>query len=237
MRSISVGAILAAVLGLTSALAHAADAPDPTVFDNQFRIGAYYLYFHPDASDITGPGIPPGENLNLNLDSVTTLYLAYIRRLSTHFDVELAAGWPPLTKTVGRGPATVGSVPYDKQVIATARWFSPSLLFNYKFFGEDHAFRPYVGVGVNYTRFYSRQSTAAGDAISGGPTSISLPASVGVAGTVGLSYRFSNRFNVNASYDAAVIRSELTADTAGFLRTSDINFGVRAVVVSFGFLF
>lgn len=234
MRSLSVGVTLAALLGLAAAVARAADPP---VLDNQVRVGMYYVYFVPNADNITGAGIPPGENLNLNVDSLETPYFAYVRRLSTHFEAELAAGWPPVTKTVGRGPATVGSVPYDRQVIATARWFSPSLLINYKFFGDDHALRPYIGVGVNYTRFYSRQSTAAGNAISGGPTSISLPASVGVTGTAGLSYRFSEHFNVNASYDAAVVRSRLTADTAGFLRTSEINFGVRTVVVSFGFLF
>lgn len=234
MRSLSVFASLAASLGLFSAAVHAADPP---IRDNQIRIGAYYVYFIPNADDITGPGIPPGEHLNIGVKSLVTPYFAYVRRLSTHFEAELAAGWPPVTKTVGRGPPTVGSVPYNNQVIATARWFSPSFLVNYKFFGDDHALRPYIGVGVNYTRFFSRQSTAAGNAISGGPTKISLPASVGVTGTAGISYRITDRFNINASYDAAVVRSRLTADTAGFLRTSEINFGVRTVVLSFGFLF
>jgi len=236
MRITTLAATLGALfmLELSATTAYADDAP---VYDNQIRAGLYYLYFHPDASDITGPFIPPGEHLNVSLDDVYTLYFAYIRRLSTHFAVELALGYPPLTKTRGSGPATVGSVPYNNQIIATARWFSPSLLLLYQFFDDSHAFHPFIGAGVNYTNFYSRQSTAAGNAISGGPTSISLPASVGAVGTVGLSYRFSNRFNINVSYDAAQIRSKLTANTAGVIRTSDINFGVRAVVVSAGVLF
>jgi outer membrane protein len=236
MRTTTLAATLTALagLGLTATVARADDAP---VYDNQIRAGLYYLYFRPDASDITGPFIPSNEHLNISLDDVATLYLAYIRRVSTHFDLELALGYPPLTKTRGSGPATVGSVPYNNQVIATARWFSPSLLLLYQFFDDSHDFHPFIGAGINYTNFYSRQSTAAGNAVSGGPTSISLPSSVGAVGTVGLSYRFSNRFNVNVSYDAAQIRSKLTANTAGIIRTSDINFGVRAVVVSFGFLF
>lgn len=238
MRTSSLAATLAACAGLCAAVAHAGDAStDAPTYDNQVRLGMYYVYFKPNADDISGPFIPPGEHLNLTLDDLETAYFAYIRTLSTHFDLELALGWPPLTKTRGRGPATVGSVPYEDQVIATARWLSPSLLINYKFFDDNRRLRPYIGVGVNYTRFYSRQSTAAGDAVSGGPTSISLPVSVGIAGTVGLSYRIGERFNLNASYDAAVVRSRLTADTAGYLRTSDINFGTRAVVVSAGFLF
>jgi outer membrane protein len=236
MRTANFAVILGALfaLGLSATAAHADDAP---IYDNQIRAGLYYLYFQPNADDLTGPFIPSDEHLNVSLDDVQTLYLAYIRRLSTHFDLELAFGYPPLTKTRGRGPATVFSAPYNNQVIATARWLSPSLLLLYQFFDDSHAFHPYIGAGVNYTKFYSRQSTAAGDAVSGGPTSISLPVSVGAVATAGFSYRFSNRFNINVSYDAAQIKSKLTADTAGVLRTSDINFGVRAVVVSVGFLF
>ena len=69
---------------------------------------------------------------------------------------------PPKTETVGKGPATVGSVPFDGQVVSTARRFSPSLLVNYVFFDKSAALRPYLGAGVNYTKFHDLQSTAAG---------------------------------------------------------------------------
>ncbi|HUN25740.1 MAG TPA: OmpW family outer membrane protein [Steroidobacteraceae bacterium] len=234
MRVTRAVATLGALLGLACSIARAGDDP---VYSNDVRLGMYYVFYDVSASDIAGPGIPPGENLNVNLNNLVTLYAAYVRRLSPHFSFELTAGYPPLTKTVGRGPATVGSVPYNGVVISTARWFAPTGLLEYNFFDEDRRFRPYLGVGVNYTRFFARQSTAAGDEISGGPTQISLPASVGIAGTVGLSYRIANRFHVYASYSASTIRSKLTADTAGVLRTSSISFGPQAVVVSLGWAF
>jgi len=94
----------------------------------------YIIRYHSSADDISGAFAPSG--LNLDVKNVNTVYFAYIPRLSAHLDLELAGGCPPKTETVAKGPATVGSVPYDGQIIATAKWFSPTLLLNYKFLDE-----------------------------------------------------------------------------------------------------
>jgi outer membrane protein len=202
---------------------------------NDVRVGMYFVYFDSHATDISGPYAPSG--LNLKVNNLETLYVAYVRSFSNHFQVELAFGYPPLTKTVGSGPATLGSVPYNGQTIATARWLSPTLLAEYEFGDANSRLRPYVGAGVNYTKFLARQSTAAGDAASGGPTSISLPSSLGPAVTAGLSYEITDRWHVYASYSVARVNSHLTADTAGILRTSQIEFWPMTLVVSAGYSF
>ncbi|HXS26253.1 MAG TPA: OmpW family outer membrane protein, partial [Steroidobacteraceae bacterium] len=169
----------ALLLGAAPGSARADDGSSSDVADsaaahpNQFRLGMYYIHSAVSADDLSGPFVPPG--LNLRVKDMYTPYFAYVRRLSPHFELELAAGWPPLAKTIARGPAYLGSVPYNGQEISTARWFGPTLLLNYKLFDETHRFRPYFGVGVNYTKFYSRHSTPAGNAAAGGPTSIDLP--------------------------------------------------------------
>ncbi|MGB6486765.1 MAG: OmpW family outer membrane protein [Steroidobacteraceae bacterium] len=221
---------LAAAVALAASGAFADDAGP-----NDVRVGMYYVYFDSHATDISGPYVPSG--LNLKVNSTETLYLAYVRSISNHFKVELAFGYPPLTKTVGSGPATLGSVPYNGQTIATARWLSPTLLAEYEFGDANSRFRPYVGAGVNYTKFLARQSTPAGDAASGGPTSISLPAALGPAATVGLSYAITDRWHVYASYSAAIVDTKLTADTGGILRTSQIQFFPMTLVVSAGYSF
>ena len=226
--------ILTLALGAAVALA-ASGAYADDAGPNDVRVGMYYVYFDSQATDISGPYVPSG--LNLKVNSLVTLYLAYVRSFSNHFKVELAFGYPPLTKTVGRGPATLGSAPYNGQTIATARWFSPTLLAEYEFGDANSRLRPYVGAGMNYTKFLARQSTAAGDAASGGPTSISLPASLGPAATVGLSYAITDRWHVYASYSAAIVDTKLTADTAGILRTSQIQFFPMTLVVSAGYSF
>ncbi|HEY4340901.1 MAG TPA: OmpW family outer membrane protein [Steroidobacteraceae bacterium] len=226
-------------LGLLAAMgarvARADDATGAGDHPNLVAIGLYQVSFHVHADDITGPFVPPG--LNVRNPSVNTLYLAYMRRLTPHFDVELALGVPPLTRTVAKGPAQVGSVPYNGQTIATARWLAPSLLAKYYFFSPEAMLRPYLGVGVNYTRFYSRQITAAGEAVSGGPTSLSLPVSVGPVGTVGVSWRAFDRVVVNLSGSASWVNSRLTTNTAGVLRTSHVEFNPRAIVLAVGYKF
>jgi outer membrane protein len=202
---------------------------------NSVRIGLYSVFYHVSADDLSGPYVPPGANIDAK--NVETLYLAYVRSLPSNFQVELTAGYPPLQKTVGKGPATLGSVPYDGQVIATARWLAPTLLLEYKFLSENSKFRPYIGVGVNYTTFYDRNSTAQGNAASGGPTKLSLTSSVGPAGTVGLAYNIAGNWHAYASYSISKVSTDLSADTAGVIRTTHINFGPQALVVSVGYSF
>jgi outer membrane protein len=231
--ALSLGLGLTAALG--AGLAHADNDVGAGDHPNTFALGLYDVTFHVHADDISGPYTPPG--LNVSNPSVNTLYIAYMRRLTPHFDAELTLGVPPVTRSVAKGPAMVGSVPYNGQTIATTRWLAPSLLVKYYLFSPDAMFRPYLGVGVNYTKFDSRQVTAAGDAISGGPTSLSLPVSVGPVANVGLSYHPFDRVVVNASYSASWVNTRLTTDTAGILRTSHVEFNPRAVVVAVGYQF
>ena len=220
---------------VAATLAVCAHAADEDVPSNNIRVGAYYITYDTSADDLRGPYVPAG--VNLKLKDVVTPYFAYVRRLNSHFSVELALGVPPLTKTYGKGPAKLGSVPYNGQEIVTARWLAPTLLLNYTFFDESVRLRPYIGAGINYTRFYSRQSTPAGDAASGGPTSISLTTSVGPAATIGLSYRITRQFFLYGSLSASQVDSNLTANTAGVLRKTHVSFGPRAAVLAAGYSF
>jgi outer membrane protein len=114
---------------------------------------------------------------------------------------------------------------------------APTLLVEYKFLSENSKWRPYIGAGVNYTTFYDRDSTAQGNAASGGPTKISLTPSWGVAGTVGLAYNIKNNWNLYASYSASQVKTKLNADTADVIRTTHISFGPQALVVAVGYSF
>jgi outer membrane protein len=235
MTTLSVRTLSAALATVAAGLWCAAPAYSDDVPSNSLRAGLYAVFYHSTADDLSGPYVPPG--VNIDAKDVQTLYLGYVRRLSPHFGVELAVGYPPLTKTTGRGPATLGSVPYDGQVISTARWLAPTVLLEYTFLSENSKLRPYIGVGVNYTTFYDRDSTAEGNAASGGPTKLSLTSSVGPAGTVGLAYNIVNHWNFYASYSASQVKTKLNADTAGVIRTTHISFGPQALVLSVGYSF
>lgn len=235
MTKFSVRILPAALAAAAASVYCATPALADDVPSNSARIGLYSVFYHVSADDLSGPFVPPGANIDAK--NVETLYLAYVRRLSPHFDVELAVGYPPLQKTVGKGPATLGSVPYDGQVIATARWLAPTLLVEYMFLNENSKWRPFIGVGVNYTNFYDRDSTAQGNAASGGPTKLSLSASVGPAATAGLAYNIANNWNFYASYSVSQVKTNLVADTAGVIRTTHISFGPQTLVLSVGYSF
>lgn len=234
--SITAGVVLFGTLaGGTAMAADALLSATRPVFSNEIRVGMYLLQYHVSADDLTGPYVPPGVNVDVN--NISTPYFAYVRRLAPNWVAQLAAGIPPKTETVGKGPATVGSVPFDGQVVSTAKWFSPSLLINYVFRDESEAWRPYLGVGINYTKFYDLQSTAAGNAANGGPTAISLTSSVGPVVTAGVRWHIKDHWSAYASYDYAMVNSDYTGNTARVIRRTSIKFNPSTLVISVGYAF
>ena len=204
-------------------------------YDNTVRLGMFIVTYDAKAPDVSGPFTPTG--LNLKVDTIYTPYLAYIRHLNQNFELQFAFGVPPTTKSIGVGPAKVGSVPFDGQEVSTTKWFSPSLLLDYTFFPSTTFFRPYLGVGVNFTKFYDNTATAAGNAANGGPTSISLTNCWSPAATVGFKLTFDPHWHAIASYSYANIRSDYTSNTDGIIRTTNIKFNPAAFVVAAGYSF
>jgi outer membrane protein len=227
--------VLLAALSSASWLCALPASADDEVWNNSARIGLYSVFYHTSATDLAGPYVPAG--VNFKAKDLETLYLGYVRSLPYNLSVELALGYPPLSKVEGRGPATVGSVPYNGVVVSSARWLSPTVLLEYNFLPVSSKWRPYVGVGVNYTSFYDRVSNAQGNAAEGGPTRLSLTSSVGPAGTVGLSYNISGHWHVYTSYSITRVNTDLTADTGGIERTATIKFKPQAWVLSTGYSF
>lgn len=233
LRALPVTLSLTAAAAILNSTAARADDPNTP---NTVRAGLYEIFYHVQSSDLSGAYTPTGYRLDVK--NTQTAYFAYIRRLTSFLDLEIAGGIPPNTKTVGKGPATVGSVPYNGQTIATAKWAAPSALLEYKFFSESASLRPYVGIGVTYVSFYDRQVTQAGQEATGGPTRLSLTSSIGPVETVGLKYQPSGaRWSVVASFSNSRVESDIKTDTAGAIRTAHINFRPQALVIAAGYSF
>src|SRR5271165_6173330 len=226
--TLAAAAAVAALLGGTCARADDA-------YNNSVRLGTYTVFYHTSADDIAGPYVPPG--VNLKAENVVTLYGAYVRTLSSRFDVEMTLGWPPFVSTKGVGPAKLGSVGYNGYIVASARWIAPSLLVEYKFLSANSMFRPYIGFGTTFVSFYDREFTAQGEAAAGGPTKVSLSNSIGPSGTVGISGHIGGHWNAYASYSISRVESDLKANTEGVIRTTHISFGPQALVLAVGYSF
>jgi outer membrane protein len=226
---------LIAAAGVVASFCAVPAIADDTAYENSFRLGSETVFYHTKADDLSGPYVPAG--VNLKAKDLETLYIAYVRHIWSGFQAEFALGYPPLSKVEGRGPATLGSVPYNGQIVSTARWLSPTLFLEYQFLSENSWFQPFIGAGVNYTTFYDRNSTAQGNAASGGPTRLSLTSSVGPAATAGIGFNFSPHWHLYTSYSIARVNSDLRAETAGVIRTTHIRFGPQVLIVSAGYSF
>jgi outer membrane protein W len=54
---------------------------------------------------------------------------------------------------------------------------------------------------------------------------------------VGLLYRISGHWQANASYTIARVNTRIEGDTAGFTRSTHIDFGPQVLVISGGYAF
>ncbi|MEO8013344.1 MAG: OmpW family outer membrane protein [Polaromonas sp.] len=224
-------------LAIAGILAACAAAPSMAQ-QNTIKLGISNVQPHSSASDFSGPFTPSG--ISLEVRDKTTPFFSYTRELSDQWDVELALGFPPKHDIALKvsNPALPGSAQaLSGQVGATIRQVAPTLFVNYKFLEKTSVWRPFVGAGINYTRFDKTHSTAAGDALNGGPTSISLEDSVGLALQAGVAWRLSNEWSVSASLATARVTSKITTNTLGIERHADITFKPRVFTVAVGYSF
>ena len=105
--------------------------------------------------------------------------------------------------------------------IADVMALPPTLSLQYHF-NPNGSFRPYAGVGVNYTIFYSEDaSSALNDAI--GATAVDLDDSVGVAMQIGFDIDMTERFFFNADFKYIDIETTATLNTGGSINTVDVS--------------
>lgn len=204
------------------------------------RGGIAHVAPNSTATDAVGPFLPgPPSGVSLEVQNQSTLFFSVARDLTPHVEVELAMGFPPThdvtAKLASSLPSHVQAL--NGQVVAKVRQVAPTLFFNYKFGDPGSTWRPFVGAGINYTKFDKRESTAAGNQLNGGPTDIRLSDSWGLAAQAGVSYRLNDQWALNAAVATARVKTHLTATTAGQARKIDIRFRPTVITLSAGYVF
>jgi outer membrane protein len=206
-------AIAALALASTAALAEG---------DNVVKIGVTRYDTHSRTSGISGIGVPAGADAEVS--SATTAIFVYERLLtpiSPNLGIEFVLGIPPRLHA-----KATGSVAFLGDDVLSARNVAPTLLLNYHFFDRDAIFRPYVGVGVNYTRFTDIRSTLAPDVEMGSSTGLALQA--------GVHYAINKDIGLFASVAKVNVKSKVVATGATVLTTT-VDF--RPIVYSAGISF
>jgi len=186
--------------------------------DSNFKFGLTRYDTHSHTNGVTGIGVPAGADAVTG--DATTVIVVYERLIKPNIGVELVLGVPP--KIPARA---TGSMAFLGEVL-TARNVAPTLLVNYHFGTAGDALRPYVGAGINFTRFTGIKSKLASD--------VHLSDSVGPAVQAGVDYAINKQWGLFASVAALKVKSDLVAIGTTVLQTT-IDF--RPIVYSAGLTF
>ena len=171
---------------------------------NTLKMGVIYYKPNAQTTGINGLGVPPGADAEIG--SATTLLLTYERELAPNVGIELVLGVPPTITAKGSG-----TVPFLGEVLS-AKNVAPTLLVNYHFGDAGSALRPYLGLGINYTRFTDTKTPYGWQ--------VNLSDSWGLAAQAGIDYALSKQWGLFASVGAAQVKSDLVAIGASVLRTT-----------------
>lgn len=184
--------------------------------ENIVKVGITDYTTHSRTNGISGIGVPPGADAESG--SAVTLLLVYERLIDAHIGFELAVGIPPRIKS-----KATGTVAFLGDDVLSAKNVAPTVFVNYHFGEPGQTLRPYLGAGINYTRFASVKSKLASDVKLGDSTGLALQA--------GLDYALSKEWSLFASVAALKVKSKLVASGTTVLQTT-IDF--RPIVYSFG---
>ncbi len=188
--------------------------------ENIVKVGVTRYDTHSRTNGISGIGVPAGADAEVG--DATTVIFVYERLFTPNVGLEFVLGVPPKLKT-----RATGSVAFLGEVL-TARNVAPTLLLNYHFFGPADALRPYVGAGINYTRFTNVKSTLAPD--------VKLSSSTGLALQAGLNYAISKDWGLFASIAKVNVKSKVVAVGPTVLTTTvDFRPLVYSAGVSYAF--
>lgn len=137
--------------GAVMALAGAAHAQ--SAGSNIVSLGWFRVMPNSSADPLTVDSIngrPVGvnrPNTGAEIETADTLGLAFTHYFTDNISGEIVAGIPPNHEVKGTG----NYAQYGK--LGSVKQWSPALLVKYHFFDAKTKFRPYVGLGVNYTWF------------------------------------------------------------------------------------
>lgn len=217
-------ALAAAGALLASAGAHAQSAGTVMV-----RAGATQIKPNVTSGDLTAPSFV-GTQADIGSDTQFGGGVSYM--LTDNFAIDVPLALPFKHDIVGAGAiAGVGK-------IGEVRALPVTLLGQYRFFDAKSAFRPYVGAGVTYAKFYKARSTAVLSALTGGtpsnPTTIDVKSKFAATLQVGAAYAFSDRWFVEADLTHTFLKTRTTLSTG---QTLDTKIDPNSYSIAIGYAF
>lgn len=197
------------------------------------RVGAANIDPREDSGviHVGGAELPTGDQAGVDDDTQLGLTITYM--LADHLGLELLAASPFQHTISGRGP-TMAALGVDK--LAEIKHLPPTLSLQYYPLPATSAFQPYVGIGVNYTTFFSEDlSGAAKSAL--GASGLELDDSWGLAVQAGMDWRLDDHWLLNVSVWRLDIDTEASFDSALGPVKVDVDLDPWGTMLSVGYRF
>ncbi len=159
------------------------------------------------SDDLTAPSLPGSK---IDIKSASALFFTATYMITDDISVEALGGLPYKHDIIGAGAvAGVGK-------IGSVHEISPTVLLQYRFMAADAPFRPYVGAGPTFAKFYGTKGSAALTAVTnpgGPPTTIGGDTEWGGTIEAGANYKIDKHWFVDAAILKTFISTKATLST------------------------
>jgi len=219
---------IATALVATAALCGAGAAQAQVAGDVLVKLGWNKIMPKVRSEDLTAPSLPGSK---INIKSASALFFTATYMITDDISVEALGGLPYKHDIVGAGAvAGVGKIGSIHQV-------SPTLLLQYRFLAADAPFRPYIGAGPTFAKFYGTKGSAALTAVTnpGGPaTTIGGDTEWGGTVQAGANYKIDKHWFLDAAVLKTFISTKATLSTG---QSTSAKLNPIAINASIGYTF
>lgn len=177
-------------------------------------------------STLSGTGV--------GVDGSAALGITASYMLTPHWAIELLAATPFEHDITTKGLGGLGVA--DGTVLGSAKQLPPTVSAQYYFAESTSAVQPYVGIGINYTNFFS-ESVSGGAKSSLGAGNLALDDSFGLAVEAGLDWNVKKDWLLNVSVWRVQIETDASLDTALGKVKTEVTIDPWVYMVAVGYKF
>ncbi len=193
------------------------------------RGGATQIRPNVSSGDLSSPSF---AGTKADIEAATQVSGGITMMLSDNVAIDLPLALPFKHDIVGAGAISgVGKIGEVKALPIT-------LLGQYRFFEPSMPFRPYLGGGLTYAKFFKARSTAALSGLTGGtpanPTTLSVESKFALSLQVGASIALNESWFVDASLVHTFLKTRTTLSTG---QTLDAKLDPNAISLGVGYKF
>lgn len=177
--------------------------------------------------------------LSLSVDDNTQLGLNFVYFYDSNWAIEVLAATPYSHDVIINDPQAVApgvlGTAVDGLTLAEVTHLPPTVSALY-YFDTSSNFKPYVGVGVNYTIFWGEEFKSAPESL--GFKDLELDGSFGFSAQLGADYYFDKNWSINASVRYIDIDSEAKFKIGDTITgSSDVNIDPMVYSIMLGYKF